>query len=166
MWYKRLKQVKASILILQLQPSLFSFALENVWEPLSEQLSGQHSGSGLVKTCPSCTSALKTRPSTFPEVGAWATLVWERPVVTTSSAARFFPHKTQDETHTSLETTQAGPLTTPWPVGWPWGGDSFVSGLNLACESCTSFLSNHWIAKAESKYKAVSLTPGTWPPCM
>ena len=78
----------------------------------------------------------------------------------------FFPHKTQDETHTSLETTQAGPLTTPWPVGWPWGGDSFVSGLNLACETCSNFLSDHWTAKAESKYKAVSLTPGTWPPCI
>ena len=76
----------------------------------------------------------------------------------------FFPHRTQNETHTSLETTQGSPLTSPWPVGWPWGGDNFVSGLNLACETGTSFLSDHWTAKAESKYKAVPLTPGTWRP--
>ena len=77
----------------------------------------------------------------------------------------FPPHKTQDETHTSLETTQGGPLTSPWPVGWLWCGDTFVSGLNLACETCDNLLSDHWTAKAESKYKAVSL-PRTWPPCI
>ena len=64
----------------------------------------------------------------------------------------FSPHKTQDETHTSLETTQCGPLTSPWPVGWPWGGDSFVSGLNLACETCASFLSDHWTAKSYKQF--------------
>ena len=63
----------------------------------------------------------------------------------------FSPHKTQDETHLTRDHTVWSPhftLTCGLALRW----DSFVSGLNLACETCASFLSDHWTAKSYKQF--------------